>query len=57
MDPGFDPARFGESASDAFFRVQAAWMARDLGSVRITLTEEMHATMQASVTSFGYSAA
>jgi predicted lipid-binding transport protein (Tim44 family) len=47
MDPGFDPARFGESASDAFFRVQAAWMARDMESVRTTLTEEMHATMQA----------
>jgi predicted lipid-binding transport protein (Tim44 family) len=47
MDPSFDPARFGESASDGFFRVQAAWMARDMGSVRATLTEEMHATMQA----------
>jgi predicted lipid-binding transport protein (Tim44 family) len=47
MDLGFDPARFGEPASDVFFRVQAAWMARDMGSVRTTLTEEMHATMQA----------
>jgi predicted lipid-binding transport protein (Tim44 family) len=47
MDPGFDSARFGELASDVFFRVQAAWMARDMGSVRTTLTEEMHATMQA----------
>ena len=46
MDPGFDPARFGEPASDVFFRVQAAWMARDMGSVRATLTEEMLATMQ-----------
>ena len=47
MDPGFDPTRFGEQASDVFFRVQAAWMARDMGSVRTALTEEMHATMQA----------
>jgi predicted lipid-binding transport protein (Tim44 family) len=47
MDPGFDLTRFGEQASDVFFRVQAAWMARDMGSVRTTLTEEMHATMQA----------
>jgi predicted lipid-binding transport protein (Tim44 family) len=47
MDPGFDSARFSEPASDAFFRVQAAWMARDMGSVRTALTEEMLATMQA----------
>jgi predicted lipid-binding transport protein (Tim44 family) len=47
MDPSFEPTRFGEPASDVFFRVQAAWMARDMGSVRTTLTEEMHATMQA----------
>jgi predicted lipid-binding transport protein (Tim44 family) len=47
MDPGFDPARFSEPASDTFFRVQAGWMARDMGSVRTALTEEMFATMQA----------
>jgi predicted lipid-binding transport protein (Tim44 family) len=47
MDPGFDPARFGEPASDVFFRVQGAWMARDMSSVRAVLTEELHATMQA----------
>ena len=47
MDSGFDPARFGESASDVFFRVQGAWMARDMGSVRAALTEELHATLQA----------
>lgn len=46
MDPSFDPARFSEPASDVFFRVQAAWMARDMASVRTTLTEEMLATMQ-----------
>jgi predicted lipid-binding transport protein (Tim44 family) len=46
MDPGFDPARFGEAASDVFFRVQAAWMARDMGSVQPALTDEMRATMQ-----------
>jgi predicted lipid-binding transport protein (Tim44 family) len=47
MDSGFDPARFGEPASDVFFRVQGAWMARDMGSVRAALTEELHATLQA----------
>jgi predicted lipid-binding transport protein (Tim44 family) len=47
MDAGFDPARFGEPASDTFFRVQAAWMARDMKSVQALLTAEMLATMQA----------
>ena len=46
MDPGFDP-RASASRHHVFFRVQAAWMARDMESVRTTLTEEMHATMQA----------
>jgi predicted lipid-binding transport protein (Tim44 family) len=47
MDPRFDPARFTEPASDIFFRVQAAWMARDMDGVRPVLTEEMGASMQA----------
>ena len=46
MDPAFDPARFGEPASDLFFRVQGAWMARDMASVRDLLTPQMLATMQ-----------
>lgn len=47
MDPGFDPARFGEPATDVFFRIQGAWMARDMASVRAVLTAELHATLQA----------
>jgi predicted lipid-binding transport protein (Tim44 family) len=47
MDAAFDPVRFAETASDFFFKVQAAWMARDMGSVRDLLTPEMHATLQA----------
>ncbi len=47
MDPTFDPARFGEPASDMFFRVQGAWMARDMAGVRDLLTPQMLATMQA----------
>src|SRR5713101_6282307 len=31
MDGGFDPARFSDQASDIFFKVQAAWMQRDMG--------------------------
>lgn len=47
MDPGFDPARFGEMASDVFFRLQGAWMTRDMGGMRGALTEEMYKTLQA----------
>jgi len=46
MDGVFDPARFTDTASDFFFKVQAAWMARDMGSARDLLTPEMHATLQ-----------
>jgi predicted lipid-binding transport protein (Tim44 family) len=46
MDPGFDPARFGEMASDVFFRLQGAWMTRDMGGMRAALTEEMYKTLQ-----------
>ena len=33
-DPRFDPALFKEGAQDIFFKVQAAWMRRDLSSVQ-----------------------
>lgn len=46
MDGAFDPVRFTDTASDFFFKVQAAWMARDMGSARDLLTPEMHATLQ-----------
>lgn len=46
MDPGFDPVRFGETASDVFFRLQGAWMTRDMGGLRTVLTEEMFKTLQ-----------
>jgi predicted lipid-binding transport protein (Tim44 family) len=46
MDPTFDAARFGEVASDIFFKVQAAWMARDVSAVRDLLTPEMHDALQ-----------
>jgi predicted lipid-binding transport protein (Tim44 family) len=47
MDGAFDPARMGAAASDVFFKVQAAWMARDMGSARDSLTPEMYDRMQA----------
>lgn len=47
MDAAFDPARMAATAADVFFKVQAAWMARDMGAVRDSLAPEMHERMQA----------
>jgi len=46
MDSGFDPKRFSETASDIFFRIQAAWSARDMGRVSDVLTPEMQGVLQ-----------
>jgi predicted lipid-binding transport protein (Tim44 family) len=46
MDPGFDSARFTETAEDIFFKIQAAWMARDLGGAAQLLTDEMRGILQ-----------
>jgi predicted lipid-binding transport protein (Tim44 family) len=46
MDPDFDPKRVGDAASDIFFRVQAAWMARDMSSAASVLTPEMQNVLQ-----------
>jgi predicted lipid-binding transport protein (Tim44 family) len=47
MDPAFDQKTFGETASDAFFRLQGGWTRRDLSPVSGLLTDEMRATLQA----------
>ena len=47
MDPAFDTKAFGETASDAFFRLQGGWTRRDLSPVSGLLTGEMRATLQA----------
>jgi predicted lipid-binding transport protein (Tim44 family) len=47
MDPAFDEKMFGETASDAFFRLQGGWTRRDLSPVSGLLTDEMRATLQA----------
>jgi predicted lipid-binding transport protein (Tim44 family) len=47
MDPAFDVKAFGETASDAFFRLQGGWTRRDLSPVSGLLTDEMRATLQA----------
>ena len=46
MDPGFDPARFTEAAEDIFFKIQAAWMARDMGGAAELLANEMRGILQ-----------
>jgi predicted lipid-binding transport protein (Tim44 family) len=46
MDAGFDPARFTDAASDLFFRVQAAWMARDMSQASASITPEMADILQ-----------
>jgi predicted lipid-binding transport protein (Tim44 family) len=46
MDAGFDPARFGDTASDIFFKVQAAWMSRDMSQASGAITPEMSDILQ-----------
>ena len=45
-DAAFDPVRFSDTASDIFFKVQVAWMARDMAPVRDLLTPEMYEALQ-----------
>jgi predicted lipid-binding transport protein (Tim44 family) len=46
MDGGFDPARFSDQASDVFFKVQAAWMQRDMRGASAVLTPDMADILQ-----------
>ena len=46
-DPGFDPARFAGYAAMVFREAQAAWMTRDIGSLRARVTPEMYGALQA----------
>jgi predicted lipid-binding transport protein (Tim44 family) len=46
MDPGFDPRRFSEAAQDIFFKVQAAWIGRDMGRASGIITSEMQGFLQ-----------
>jgi len=46
MDATFDPARFGDQASDVFFKVQAAWMTGDMRAAAAVMTPEMVGIMQ-----------
>lgn len=46
LDPAFDPVRFADVASDSFFKIQAAWMGREMGPAQTLLTPEMYETLQ-----------
>src|SRR5882672_11294404 len=46
MDPDFDPKAAADAGSDAFFKVQAAWMARDMSGAAGVLTPEMQNILQ-----------
>jgi predicted lipid-binding transport protein (Tim44 family) len=49
MDSSFDEGRFKDSVMDIFFRVQGAWMNRDLTSAASLLTGDMRRTLQGDV--------
>jgi predicted lipid-binding transport protein (Tim44 family) len=46
MDPHFDEEQFKETVMNIFFKMQGAWMNRDLSSVQGLLTEEMKGNVQ-----------
>jgi predicted lipid-binding transport protein (Tim44 family) len=49
MDPYFDENRFNDGVMDIFFKVQGAWMNRDLSSASGLLTDEMRRIIQEDV--------
>lgn len=49
FDPAFDENRFNELVMDNFFKVQGAWMNRDISSASSLLTDEMRGTMQQDI--------
>lgn len=46
MDPSFDENRFNDNVMDMFFKIQGAWMNRDLSSVTGIMTDEMRRIFQ-----------
>jgi predicted lipid-binding transport protein (Tim44 family) len=49
MDPSFDEQRFNDNVMDMFFKVQGAWMNRDLAGVAGLLTDEMRGIVQRDI--------
>jgi predicted lipid-binding transport protein (Tim44 family) len=46
MDGGFDENRFTDQVMDIFFKIQGAWMNRDLAPVNALLADDMRRTFQ-----------
>ena len=46
MDAGFDENRFTDQVMDIFFKIQGAWMNRDLTPVNALLADDMRRTFQ-----------
>jgi len=51
-DPSFDENRFNDSVMDMFFKIQGAWMNRDLSTVSDILTDEMKRIFQTDLDKF-----
>jgi predicted lipid-binding transport protein (Tim44 family) len=49
MDSSFDENRFNDSVMDMFFKIQGAWMNRDLAPVNAILTDEMRRIFQGDI--------
>ena len=49
MDPSFDEGRFKDTAMDIFFKLQGAWMNRNLSSADTLLTNEMKGIIQKDI--------
>ena len=49
MDAGFDEDRFSDQVMDSFFKIQSAWMNRDLAPVSALFTDEMRRTFQEDI--------
>lgn len=49
FDPSFDEQRFCDQVMDTFFKIQSAWMNRDLSPAGSLLTQEVRRTFQADI--------
>ena len=49
MDYSFDENRFNDGVMDMFFKIQGAWMNRDLSAIPGILTEDMRKVFQADI--------
>lgn len=49
FDPSFDENRYNDQVMDYFFKIQGAWMNRDLSTVQPLLSDEMRRVFQADI--------